>query len=102
MNLKSVTNKDWKLKQINRNKILHIKENFFLSETLARLMVIKKINLEDIKLFLKPELNKNLIFPNLLTGMSEAVNHIYEEVISKKKFVFLVIMMLMVQLLQLF
>ena len=85
MNLRSVSNKDWKLKQINKNKILHIKESFFLSETLARLLVIKKVDPDNVKLFLKPQLNKNLIFPNLLAGMKNAINHTYNEIINKKK-----------------
>ena len=85
MNLKSVTNKDWKLKEADKNKILYIKENFFLSETLARLLVIKNINLKDINLFLNPELSKNLIFPYKLTDMEKAVDHTYLEILNKKK-----------------
>ena len=84
MNFNSVTHKDWELKFADNNKILYLREKFSISEILSRLLVLRNIDTENIESFLKPEINKDLIDPNLLLDMKKSVKLITEDIVENK------------------
>ena len=59
MSFNSVTGKNWKFKKYNSADITQLSENFSLTETVAKLLSIRKDKIEDINLFLNPKI-KNL------------------------------------------
>ena len=65
MNSNSVSGKNWKFKKYNSTDITTYKETFLLSEIAAKLLSIRKNNIQDVALFLNPKV-KNLL-PNPLT-----------------------------------
>ena len=52
----SVTGKEWIFKKFDQNKILYLKDNFFLDEIIAKLLTIRNIENEDINSFLNPSI----------------------------------------------
>jgi single-stranded-DNA-specific exonuclease len=84
MSFNSVTNKDWELKLADKNKILFLREKFSISEILSRLLVLRNISIDQIESFLKPEINKHLIDPNLLLDMNKSVKLIIDDILNKK------------------
>ena len=64
MNFTSVNGKNWKFKKFNSADIKKYSEDFSLSEITAKLLAIRKNNIEDISLFLNPTI-KDLL-PNPL------------------------------------
>ena len=52
----SVTGKEWIFKKFDQNKILYLKDNFFLDEIIAKLLTIRNIENEDINNFLNPSI----------------------------------------------
>ena len=51
MNSVSVTGKNWILKKFNQEKISFLKDNFFLDEIIAKLLVLRDISKKDINNF---------------------------------------------------
>ena len=51
MNSVSVTGKNWILKRFDQEKIVYLKDNFFLDEITAKLLVLRNIKKEDINSF---------------------------------------------------
>ncbi len=62
MNLSSVSGKNWIFKKFNSSDVTKLSEDFSLTEIVAKLLSIRKKNIEDISLFLDPKI-KNLL-PN--------------------------------------
>ena len=62
MKSNSVSGKDWILKNYNEETVNFFKDNFNLSEIVSKLIAIRNIKAEDVKLFLNPKI-KNLL-PN--------------------------------------
>ena len=58
----SVSGKNWVFKKFENSDLIKYTENYSLSETVARLLAIRKKNIENIDLFLNPKI-KNLL-PN--------------------------------------
>ena len=54
MNDISVSGKDWVSKSYSEEKVNFLKDNFNLSEILSKLIAIRNIRLEEVKLFLEP------------------------------------------------
>ena len=52
MNDNSVLGKNWISKRYNENQVNFLKENFDLSEIISKLIAIRNINIEEVKLFL--------------------------------------------------
>ena len=59
MNDISVSGKNWISKNYNDEKVNFLKDNYNLSEIVSRLIAIRNIKLDEVKLFLKPKI-KNL------------------------------------------
>ena len=51
----SILGKNWASKNYNEETVTFLKENFELSEIVSKLVAIRNIKIEDVKLFLKPK-----------------------------------------------
>ena len=72
MNSVSVTGKNWILKEYDQEKIVYLKDNFFLDEIIAKLLVLRNIKNEDIKSFLNPSIKNFLPDPSNLLDMEKS------------------------------
>ena len=72
MNSVSVTGKNWILKKFNQEKISFLKDNFFLDEIIAKLLVLRDISKKDINNFLNPSIKNFLPNPNCLVDMEKS------------------------------
>ena len=55
MNFSSVSGKNWLFKKFDSSEIYKFVENYSLSEITAKLLSIRKNNIENIDLFLNPK-----------------------------------------------
>ena len=69
----SVLGKNWISKNYSEEKVNFLKDNFNLSEILSRLIAIRNIRLEEVKLFLEPKIKNLLPNPFVLKDMEKAV-----------------------------
>ena len=72
MNTTSVTGKNWVMQTFDFEKIKFLKDNYFLDEIIAKLIVIRKIKHEEIKDFLNPSIKNLLPNPNNLMDMEKS------------------------------
>ncbi len=85
MNLESVTGKEWIFKNIDENKIIYLKDNFFLDDITAKLIAIRNIKNEEIKSFLNPTIKNILPNPNVLIDMEKTSHRTIRAIIEKEK-----------------
>lgn len=83
----SVKGFSWEVNQASSDKVQHIMSKFNLNEILARLLVIKEIDVDLIEDFLNPTLKRIMPDPFHLLDMEKATEIIYETVIQNKKIV---------------
>ncbi len=74
MNASSVLGKDWISKNYNEETINFLKDNFNLSEIVSKLIAIRNIKLDEVKLFLNPKIKNLLPNPFVLKDMEKAVD----------------------------
>ena len=74
MNGSSVLGKDWISKNYNKETVNFLKDNFNLSEIVSKLIVIRNIKLDEVKLFFEPKNKKLLPNPFILKDMEKAVD----------------------------
>ena len=60
MNFPSVSGKNWLFRKFDSSDVIKFIENHSLTEIVAKLLSIRKININDINLFLDPKI-KNTI-----------------------------------------
>ena len=77
MNLSSVSGKNWKFKKFDNSDIKIYSENYSISEITAKLLAIRKKNIENIDLFLKPTIKNLLPNPFQLKDMNIAVKRTF-------------------------
>ena len=82
MNFSSVTGKNWIFKKYNSSDVIKFTENFSLSETVAKLLSIRKKNIGDISLFLDPKIKNFLPNPIHLKDMKNAINRTYKSILN--------------------
>ena len=80
MNLNSISGKNWIFKHFDQNDIRQICEEHNLSEITAKLLAIRKKNIQDINLFLEPTIKNLLPNPMHLKDMSNAVSRTYSSI----------------------
>ena len=80
MNFNSVSGKSWVFKKFNSSDIKKYSENYALNEIVAKLLSIRKKNIEDIDLFLKPTIKNLLPNPLRLKDMDQAVQRTYQSI----------------------
>ena len=72
MNFISVTGKNWILNKFNHSDISFLKDNFFLDEIIAKLLLIRKIRRDEIKDFLNPSIKNVLPNPENILDMEKS------------------------------
>ena len=85
MNGSSVSGKDWISKNYNKETVNFLKDNFNLSEIVSKLIAIRKIKLEEVKLFLNPKIKNLLPNPFLLKDMEKAVDRTIKGIENNEK-----------------
>ena len=79
----SVTGKNWIFKKFNDQEAIKISEKYSLKQIIAKLIAIRKNNIDNIDLFLNPTIKNLLPNPHKLKDMQKAVNRAYESILKK-------------------
>ncbi len=85
MTLNSVLGKNWISKKYNEEIVNTLKDNLSLSEILSRLIAIRKININEVNLYLNPKLKNSLPDPFILKDMDKSVDRASKAIINKEK-----------------
>ena len=85
MNDNSVLGKNWISKRYNEDQVNFLKENFDLSEIVSKLIAIRNINIEEVKLFLNPKIKNFLPNPFILKDMEKAANRTVKAIKNNEK-----------------
>ena len=85
MTLNSVLGKNWISKKYNEEIVNTLKDNLSLSEILSRLIAIRKININEVNLFLNPKIKNSLPDPFILKDMDKSVDRVSKAIINKEK-----------------
>ncbi len=85
MNSVSVTGKNWILKKFDQEKIIYLKDNFYLDEITAKLLVLRNIKNEDVNSFLNPSIKNFLPNPYTLTDMKKSSLRTLEAIKNNEK-----------------
>ena len=85
MNSVSVTGKNWILRRFDQEKIIYLKDNFFLDEITAKLLVQRNIEKKDINNFLNPSIKNFLPNPNILLDMEKSSLRMVKAIKDKEK-----------------
>ena len=85
MNSISVSGKNWISKKFNSDDISFFKTNYFLDETVAKLLSIRNIKKEEINFFLNPLIKNILPNPFILKDMDKAIERTISGVLKKDK-----------------
>ena len=80
MNFTSVSGKNWIFKKFNFSDIKKYSEDYSLSEIVAKLLSIRKKNIENIDLFLNPTIKNLLPNPFQLKDMQNAIERTYQSI----------------------
>ena len=84
MNFNSICGKNWIFKKFDFSEVKKYSENYSLNEITAKLLAIRKKNIENIDLFLKPTIKNLLPNPFLLKDMNNAVERTYSSIKSNE------------------
>ena len=84
MNHSSVSGKSWIFKKFNPADVLDFVENYSLTETVAKLISIRKKNIDNISLFLDPKIKNLLPNPFQVKDMNKAIERTYKSIINKE------------------
>ena len=84
MSFPSVSGKNWLFKKFDTSDITKFSEIYSLSEIVAKLLSIRKKNIENINLFLNPKIKNLLPNPLHLKDMKNAVDRIYKSIFKKE------------------
>ena len=84
MNLVSVTGKNWIFKKFDSSDVNKLSENFSLAEITAKLLSIRKRNIDNIDLFLNPKIKNLLPNPSHLKDMKNALDRTYQCILKKE------------------
>ena len=84
MSLSSVNGKNWIFKKFDSSDIKKFSEEYSLNEVVARLLAIRKKNIENIDLFLNPTIKNLLPNPLHLKDMKMAVERTYQSIKKKE------------------
>ena len=80
MNFTSVSGKNWIFKKFNSSDIKEYSEHYSLNEIVAKLLSIRKKNIENIGLFLNPTIKNLLPNPLHLKDMVNAIERTYQSI----------------------
>ena len=86
MSFSSVSGKNWLFKEFDSSEITKFSEDYSLTEIVAKLLSIRKKNIDNIDLFLNPKIKNSLPNPLHLKDMKSAVDRVYDS-ITKGEFI---------------
>ena len=86
MNLVSVSGKSWKFKKFDNSDIKKYSESFSLGQIAAKLLAIRKNNIDNIDLFLNPKIKNLLPNPISLKDMKVATSRVYKSITNDEIF----------------
>jgi len=84
MNFVSVSGKNWIFKKFDSSDIVKYSENYSLSEIVAKLLSIRKKNIDNVDLFLNPTIKGLLPNPLRLKDMGNAIKRTYESILKNE------------------
>jgi len=84
MNFSSVSGKNWIFKKFDRAEVKEFTETYSLTEIVAKLLSIRKKNIDNINLFLNPKIKNLLPNPLQIKGMNDAVERCFQSIIRKE------------------
>ena len=82
MSQTSVNGKNWIYKKFDSSDVIKFTEKYSLSDTVAKLLSIRKQNIDNIDLFLNPKIKNLLPNPFQLKNMNIAINRTYESIVN--------------------
>ncbi len=86
MSFVSVSGKNWIFKKFNPSDVDKFTENYSLNETVAKLISIRKKNIDNIDLYLDPKIKNLLPNPFKLKDMEKAVTLTSKKIINNELF----------------
>ena len=86
MKFDSISGKHWIFKKFSDSDIKKYIENYSLNEISAKLLAIRKKNIENIDLFLNPTIKNNLPNPFKMKDMKNAINKTYDSITKNEIF----------------
>ena len=81
----SILGKDWISKNYSEETVNFLKDNFNLSEIVSKLIAIRNIKIDEVKLFLNPKIKNLLPNPFILKDMEKAVDRTIKGIKNKEK-----------------
>jgi len=84
MKVSSVSGKNWLFRKFDESDIINFVENYSLSEIVAKLLSIRKKNIDNIDLFLYPKIKNLLPNPLHLKDMNNAINRTYKSIVDNE------------------
>ena len=84
MNFNSVSGKNWHFRKYSETDIVNYKENYSITEILAKLISIRKNNISDIGMFLDPKIKNLLPNPLHIKDMDIAINRTYKSIVERE------------------
>ena len=82
MNLFSVSGKNWIFKEFNSSDVNKFLEDFSITQIVAKLLSIRKKNIDDIRQFLDPKIKNLLPNPSHLKDMKSAIDRTYKSILK--------------------
>ena len=82
MNSLSVCGKRWVYKKFKSSEVNDFIEKYSLTETVAKLLSIRKKNIDNIDLFLNPKIKNLLPNPMQLKDMKNAIERTYKNILN--------------------
>jgi len=74
MNFNSVSGKNWVFKKYNTLDAEKYSKDYLLNDIVAKLLSIRKKNIDNVDLFLNPTIKNLLPNPNILKDMDKATD----------------------------
>ena len=84
MSFSSVSGKNWLFKEFDSSDITKFSESYALTEIVAKLLSIRKKNIENINLFLNPKIKNLLPNPLRLKDMKSAIDRAYSSIVKRE------------------
>jgi len=84
MNFTSVSGKNWIFKKFSSLDVKEYCEKYTLNEIVAKLLSIRKNDIENIDFFLNPAIKNIMPNPYCLKNMDVAISRIYHSIITKE------------------
>ena len=82
MSFNSVSGRHWLFKKFNSSDVSKFAEDYSLTETVAKLLSIRKNAIDDVNLFLNPKIKNLLPNPLHLKDMNNAIQRTYKSIIK--------------------